>query len=451
MKVLPVEQPRIFGIETEYGLQSTVIENLGITNDKINAGLPSYLHSSRKGFNEYGRIYADQGINFEVSTPELVTVEGLLAAHFAGESLARIAVRRIFKNPDEKDPVKVYKSTLDSANKPRGEHDNLIVGSEFDRRSQAILCTHLASSIILTGPGMTYKDNYGALHYAIDQRGLVMSGDIINGSSVNTKPFMKSLANIRDFDGSYRTQRLQIVSRSQNMFAFPVVARIFNTSAVLRLIEQNAYPSDMEFADPMAAINIIARDPSLTTTIEMSDGKHLTAAQVQYELLSAALKLDIPIQEEEAVVKSLKIVSDLINGEREKWADHLEWVSKYDLLRRQAERQNKPLPTMRNAQTNIVWHELSPRSPAVLLRRLGHVAMFPSTEAIVEAKRRAPDQTRGLIRAQRIAEAAHRGAKIETMEWNYWKFSDMLHPEKMNDAYATKHFHNEDLPSREVA
>jgi proteasome accessory factor A len=453
MNVLPVEQPRIFGIETEYGLHPNPKGSIYMS--MIEDVLPPYLHLAETtndtphGFLEYGRIYQDQMKNVEVCTPELLTLDGLLASHFAGEALARHICSNLFKDSEtwlgNEQPVGIKRS-IDSNLQSRGEHDNFLVGKDFNEALQEALCTHLMTRIVLTGCGGIVRPNkISPYQFVVDQRAFVSGGDelIDNSSTGDSKPFIKSTS--KNYAGVAATQRLQVVSSSQNMFAYPVAARIFNTSSVMRLLEQDKYPSHLRFTKApqhvYAALHRIALDPGLTETLAMDTGRELTAVQVQQELMAAALKLDLPDDEKYMANLSGGIAADLEFGYREAWKEHVEWVAKQRLFEAHAGKHDYKFPGAISARKDILWHELSPRGFAVKLRELGRVAMMPGEGAIEAAKRMPPDETRGLARARAIAAAAAKGFRMKEASWDAWR-SPGTREVRMGDPWAENYFSN---------
>lgn len=448
MKVLPVEQPRVFGIETEYGLHPFGPNEI-IPPERFRRAQPDYLHSSDFGISEYGRIYVDQTRNIEVCTPELLTPEGLLASHFGGERHAAYIAERLYG-----DTKQIQKRTLDSEMHSRGDHENFMVGWAFKEPQQRLLCTHLATRIVLTGAGLVYTDSRGVTRYAIDQRPFVMGGkSIANGSTeAGRKPFMKTLTKGKSMDDTKLTQRLQVVCGSQNTFPFPVLARVFNTSGVIRLIEHGKFPAGVQLARPMAAIRQVVGDPSLRTKVRLTDGRSMTAVEIQLSLLEAFLALDdIPRAERTLGNLSVSILDDLRGGYREPWEGHVEWLGKFSVGQRHATARGYDFMSDHGKQFDIRWHENpgrqarpeSPDGPAVTdslaakLRRHGRVALFPEEERLEQGMRMAPDPTRGKLRAEAIAAAAAKNQRMLRAYWHRWQAPDDKNPTVVYDARRT--------------
>lgn len=419
MNTLPVDMPRVFGIETEYGIHPVpkVINSTELRN-----AMPPYLHTTLDdGFNEFGRVYIDHGNNVEVSGPEVTSRKGLLTSHFAGEELAAYIVARMYGSRRQ-----AYKRSLDSIGKSRAEHENFLVGSGFSEKDRMLLVAHLATRIAVTGPGMILlgEDETIPPRFCIDQRGLRTSGLAIRPGSVdNHKPFMKSM--VESFDLSEQTQRLEVVCGSHNMFAYPIAARVFNTSSVLRLIEQRKYPEYLQFENPAQAIHSIANDPSLTVASPLINGKRYTGLQIQYNLMNRVLKLDLPGDERHMAELTGQIVADLMDERSDPWIWHVEWLAKKTLLEERARKRGEDFPNIDSAMMDIHWHKLEPSSPnpkglVYKLRKAGKVAMMPEKAAVEAAKRMPPDPTRARLRSLAIKKAALRGETID-VDWNEWE------------------------------
>lgn len=437
MNVLPVNRRRVFGMETEYGVHP-VDKNTSVAQSQVDAALPRYLHPALDGFVEYGRIYPDQSKNIEVCSPELLSLDGLLASHFAGEELAQEIVEGIFGGESH-----LQKRSTDSSMGSRGDHENFLVGSGFNTSDQVLLAAHLITRSVLTGPGVVYRSANEGWCYALDPRALSSRfGDVIAEDSTanGCKPLMKDMQDYDSFDSDGETQRLQVVSGSHNMFPYPIAARIFNTSSVLRLIEQGKYPEEVVFDHPNQVWESISKNIELDGKLRLLNGKRKTAVEIQMELLEAALELDLPEDESYMADLSCDILADIKDGRIDDWQAYLEWYKKFKILAMHSQKNNYHFLSARSAEIDIKWHERRSRPECISdkLRRVGAVAMMPDAKSVAAAKRMPPDATRGRLRANAIRSAAKRGYGMQKIDWEEWQARDRPNLVKVPDAYGRR-------------
>jgi proteasome accessory factor A len=418
MEHLPIYKPRAIGHETEYGLHPQPDEFLG--QDVIYYNLPPDIHvATIRNFAANGaRIYVDQGKNLEYATPEVITTNGLLTAHFAGEQIIKELADTAF---DRQRPAQ--KRTIDMMLQTRGDHENYLTGNlDSPRAIGERLLTHLVTRPIISGPGMILPTESEHM-YVLEQK--LWDADpvkLIGGTS--TIGHEKSFILIRDehFDATGSSRRLNIISGSANMFAFPIAYRFFSTSLVLRLIENKKYPNQLVLYDPFIAALDTATDLDLQKPLRLANDKEYTAAQIQHTLASASVEFaqkhtELPEDERKFADLWALITSDILDGNIEKWSDYIEWVKKRQYLERKMQKEGIGLSHPRSLEREIKWHSLDDNNPVFQLRERGRVAFMPSADEIAKARTMAPDPTRARLRGAAVEKY---GASLETADWNWW-------------------------------
>lgn len=423
-------------METEYGMWP--VPPYDLAQKHIDANLPDYLHPFSGGFSEYGRIYRDYNDALEVSTPEVYTLDGLLAVHFAGEDLACGIVKKLLGGKSH-----LQKISLDGKWHSRGEHENFMVGANFTDDYLAKLVPFLVARAVLTGPGTVYEKG-GKFQYAIDARTLMSDPmcPIKSGSTQSDcgqKPFMKSMNASGDVDPSGKTRRVQVVSGSMNMYAFPVAARMFCTSAVLRLIERDEYPDELLLQDIPNALATITKDTWMTEKIEAIGGQQYTTAEFLMKLFDRTMDIDLPEDEKAVIELSRQKLTAIVEGDLDACRGYIEWMDKLVLLEEHAARNGYVAMNSQSAQINIRWHERrtdGKRSITERLRDAGRVALYPADQAKEDAKRMPPDKTRALDRTVAIAETAAAGSRFKNLHWNRWCPAEQLTATVQDNAWA---------------
>lgn len=406
------------GIETEYSAHPTPSLNRDLIEYAIGSQDPTYTSQ----FSEAGwRIYVDIGSHLEVATPESLSVRGLLASHFAAERIAARALRNAYPGSE------LYKRTIDAQGHTAADHENYHMRNRWgDSTEQAIRATaeqlgsHLASRAIITGPGMLYEHQHhqGSFSFSIDQRhrdtrryGLLADAAATQGGD---KPLV--ITRHEPFDLRGHTLRLQVVSGSQNMFAYPIASRALGTSAVLRLIEHGDSLSNMQYEQPYEAFHATGGTHGLTARQRVAGGGSYTAAEMQLRIMDKIIAFNDhhPLPEDEMmIVKNNYVIAEAIaRGDYQQWAPYVEWIAKKQLLDRDAAHRGVDAYDMRSAELDIKWHSLAENGIAQRLRSAGRVALMP-TEMSMQAAAQFPlDPTRAQARGSLMRAAREKGEPV---------------------------------------
>ncbi|MBE8528551.1 proteasome accessory factor PafA2 family protein, partial [Amycolatopsis sp. H6(2020)] len=99
----------------------------------------------------------------------------------------------------------------------------------------------------------------------------------------------RPLVNTRDepHADAARWRRLHVIPGDATLSHTSTLLKFASAAAVLTLIEQDAAP-DLELAAPVQAMQLISRDPSLATRVELTDGRRLTGLEIQRIYAEAA-------------------------------------------------------------------------------------------------------------------------------------------------------------------
>src|SRR6266568_1028387 len=237
------------------------------------------------------RFYNDHA-HPEYSTPECTTLRQIVAQEKAGERiLAECARRRNQKLPPNRE-VRLYKNNTDFVGHSYGCHDNYLVRRNvaWDRIVAGIL-PFLITRQIFAGAGKLGVEAESASGepgvYQISQRADFFSV-VVSIDTMNRRP----LINTRDephADAS-RFRRFHLILGDSNMSEWATAMKIGTTSLVLDLIERGEAPQ-LEIAQPIHANKSISRDQTHDWIIELTDGRKISAIEVQRIYLQAASKI----------------------------------------------------------------------------------------------------------------------------------------------------------------
>jgi proteasome accessory factor A len=232
--------------------------------------------------------------------------------------------------------------------------------------------------------------------------------------------------------GSIPHDRLQILSGSMNMFAYPILARFFNTSLVLRMIEHNKYPSDLELSSP---VDYVLRTASGAKGLHAPlnfkhKNKTITAPEFQYELMSAAAEYGrqhgAPAYEIELAELSAEIAADIPDeSTHTRWQGHVEHIGKYAYLQHYLDKTGIDISHTKAIGFDLLWNNVSIGGIVAALRKQGKIALMPDEASIAAAKQTAPDPTRARLRGRLLDYITKNGLHYScSKNWHFVKTYD---------------------------
>ena len=238
------------------------------------------------------RYYVDHA-HPEVSTPECRNALEAVLFDRAGEEIVRRSMQVANEGLPSDSEIVLYKNNSDGKGNSYGCHENYLISRQtpFTQIAQQIT-THFVSRQIFCGAGkvgaehrgLTGKNSNPSL-FQISQRADFFEEEI--GLETTLK---RPIVNTRDEPhcdpAKYR--RLHVIAGDANMSEVATYLKVGTTSIVLSMIEDDAFPAHLVIKDPVRAVRQVSHDTTLNAVIEMVDGRHLTAAQIQTEIIEAA-------------------------------------------------------------------------------------------------------------------------------------------------------------------
>ena len=238
------------------------------------------------------RYYVDHA-HPEVSTPECKNALEAVLFDRAGEEIVRRSMQVANEGLPSDSEIVLYKNNSDGKGNSYGCHENYLVSRQtpFTQIAQQIT-THFVSRQIFCGAGKVGAEHRGLTGknsnpnlFQISQRADFFEEEI--GLETTLK---RPIVNTRDEPhcdpAKYR--RLHVIAGDANMSEVATYLKVGTTSIVLSMIEDDAFPAHLVIKDPVRAVRQVSHDTTLNAVIEMVDGRHLTAAQIQTEIIEAA-------------------------------------------------------------------------------------------------------------------------------------------------------------------
>ena len=228
-----------------------------------------------------------------------------------------------------------------------------------------------------------------------------------------------------------RWRRLHVIIGDATMLEVSTYLRLGTTSLVLWLIERAvadggaggalAIVDRLTLRDPVQAVHLISHDLTLTTRVELADGRHLTALEIQREYLTAvrtalAHSTDELDEQSEDVLDRWASVLDRLATDPASCAREVEWLAKLRLLEGMRRRDHLAWDHPRLAAMDLQWSDVRPERG--LYHRLvsaGAVELLVTPEQVAEAVLHPPRDTRAYFRGEAVARY---GSEISAASWD---------------------------------
>src|SRR6187200_3735729 len=260
----PLRDARGFDMSREVADPSQLTdEDLGLANVILTNG---------------ARLYVDHA-HPEYSTPECTTPLDIVRWDKAGEQIALDACR--FASVSGEGDLLLYKNNTDNKGASYGAHENYLV-----RRSTPFgdIVRHLTpffvSRQVVCGAGRVGlgQDGHGD-GFQISQRADYFEVEV--GLETTLK---RPIINTRDEPHAVadRYRRLHVIIGDANLLDVAGLLKVGTTSLVLGMIEDGHLTQDWSIRRPVAALQSVSHDPSLRATVELVDGRLMTALDVQW-------------------------------------------------------------------------------------------------------------------------------------------------------------------------
>ena len=330
------------------------------------------------------RYYVDHA-HPEFSTPECGDARECVLYDKAGERiLARSMEAALQVLPTGHDIV-VYKNNSDRKGNSYGTHENYLMDRAvpFARIVQHVM-PHFVSRQIYTGAGKVGSEvltGDAQIPFQVTQRADFFEEEV--GLETTLK---RPIVNTRDepHADAQKYRRLHVIVGDANMAEVATYLKVGVTALVLAMIEDDYFGDlDLSLAAPVQSLRKVSYDLSLSTPLELADGRTMTALEMQWELLDLGRKY--------AEDRGLDAVDDEVGRDvLDRWestlsalevdptslARQLDWVAKYQLLDAYRERHSLEWDDPKLAAMDLQYHDVRPAKS--LFARL-------DTEKIVDA------------------------------------------------------------------
>jgi Pup amidohydrolase len=436
--------PKVFGIETEYGItaagapdfnpvlassilistyagslrrirwdyeqESPLRDARGFEPVAAREGSDEDLGLANVILPNGSRYYVDHA-HPEYSTPECITPRELVVHDKAGERVLERSLAEVARELPNGPRLSIYKNNSDGKGNSYGTHENYLV----DRATPfgdivRDLTPFFVSRQVFCGAGKVGTEapweERGRTVYQLTQRADFFETEV--GLETTLK---RPIINTRDEPHAdpEKYRRLHVIIGDANMCEVATFLKIGTTAIVLKMIEDRFLP-DLSIQNPVAALHDVSRDMTCTVTVPLADGRRLSAVQLQWEYFEHAKKYveredDTP-ENQEVLVRWESVLSAL---ETEPLSLHreLDWVAKYRLLAAYRERDGLEWNDPKLQAIDLQYHDV--RRERGLYYRLASsakVERLTTDEEVDIAVMEPPVDTRAYFRGRCISKYA---------------------------------------------
>jgi proteasome accessory factor A len=401
----PLRDARGFDMSREVADPSQLTdEDLGLANVILTNG---------------ARLYVDHA-HPEYSTPECTNPRDVVKWDKAGERIMLDASHLAATIPGTQ-PILLYKNNTDNKGASYGAHENYLM-----RRSTPFgeIVRHLTpffvSRQVVCGAGRVGvgQDGHGD-GVQISQRADYFEVEV--GLETTLK---RPIINTRDEPHAdpEKYRRLHVIIGDANLAEISTFLKVGTTSLVLAMIEDRFMSRDLTVEQPVRSLREVSHDPSLKQLLRLSDGRTLTAVQLQMEYLDLARKyvedrMGSDVDEQTAdVLARWESVLTRLETDPMQCARELDWVAKLQLLQQYRDRDGLSWEDAKLHLIDLQYADIRPDKGLYhRLVKLGRMDRLVSDDETVDAVHLPPADTRAYFRGRCLEKYADR---IAAASWD---------------------------------
>jgi len=353
------------------------------------------------------RYYVDHA-HPEYSTPECLSPRALVIHDKAGERILERSLAVVAAEMPSSPTLAIYKNNSDGKGNSYGTHENYLM----DRATPfgdivRDLTPFFVSRQIFTGAGKL------GLEAQWDERGkhvfqLTQRADFFETEVGLETTLKRPIINTRDEPHAdpERYRRLHVIVGDANLCEVALFLKMGTTAIVLKMIE-DAFLPDFSLVNPVAAIHDVSRDVSLTAQVSLTDGRKMTALQLQWEYLELARKYvdrEDDTAENREVLERWESVLRGLESDPRTLSAQLDWVAKLRLLEGYRDRDGLAWSDAKLRAIDLQYHDV--RRDRGLYHRLAHsgkVERLTTDEEVQRAIMEPPEDTRAFFRGRCIS------------------------------------------------
>lgn len=362
------------------------------------------------------RFYVDHA-HPEYSAPETTNAWEAMLYDAAGDIILREAItavaelsRQGLSALDGHAPcpeLKIYKHNVDGKGASYGSHENYLYSrtTDFDELAAALIPFFVTRQVII-GAGRVGLGARGEQPgFQISQRADYIETEISLETTLN-----RGIINTRDepHADEERFGRLHVIIGDANMSQTSNFLKLGMTSLVLDAIENSVSFNDLALKEPVAEVQHVSRDLTLTHKLELKDGRFLTALEIlgEYHARVASGSREHELW---------GTVMELLKDDPLKTSHLLDWTAKLALMQGFTDRGL----TWDNPKMQLIDLQYCDIDPAKSLYhalvRKGRMKTLVTDEEIAYAAKNPPLDTRAYLRGTLMRDHSER---VSAASWD---------------------------------
>lgn len=355
------------------------------------------------------RLYVDHA-HPEYSSPEVTNPRDAVAWDAAGDLVGLAAVRRLAADPDLP-PVNLYKNNTDNKSVSYGSHENYLMPRSvpFSEIVRGLTPFFVSRQVICGSGRVGIGQDASTPGYQISQRADFFEAEVGLETTIR-RPIINTRDEPHATADKYR--RLHVIIGDANLSQVSNYLKFGTTAMVLSLIEAGLAPR-VEVHEPVAALQAVSHDTSLTTTVRLLDGRRVTALDLQWMYHEAAAKLAQNTGVGDAaygdghtheVLERWATVLTQLDTDRPAAAGSVEWIAKLSLLNGYRDRDGLAWNDARLGLVDLQWADLRPEK-GLYYRFLarGRMHRIVDDAGIAAAVSEPPTDTRAFFRGKCVS------------------------------------------------
>lgn len=366
------------------------------------------------------RLYVDHA-HPEYSTPEVTNPRDAVLWDRAGVAVMNAAADAAAEGPGGHS-ILMYKNNTDNKGASYGCHENYLM-----RRSTPFsdvvrhLIPFFITRQIFTGSGRLGIGQDGREpRFQLSQRADFFEVEV--GLETTLK---RPIINTRDEPHAdpEKYRRLHVIVGDANLSDTATYLKMGTTAIVLSMIEDGFLDRvDLFPRSPVDEMHRVSHDFSLTHTVELADGRLLTAIDIQRIILENAWAY--------CDTRWGSQYDDQTKDVLAKWGEHLDalasdpttvahtvdWVAKLNLLRGYVQRDDLDWSDSRLAMVDLQYSDIRPQKGlAARLEQRGRLVRMFDDEQVDRARSQPPEDTRAYFRGECMRRY---GAQVAAASWD---------------------------------
>ncbi|MHB8482243.1 MAG: proteasome accessory factor PafA2 family protein, partial [Nitrospiria bacterium] len=328
-----------------------------------------------------------------------LTPREVVAYEKAGERIMDLCRETCNRTHHRENGMILYKNNTDGKGNSYGYHENYLVDRNvpFERLLKELV-PFLVTRQIFTGAGKVGSENRSdAVHYQISQRADFFEV-LVDLNTMVKRPIMNTRDEPHSDSAKYR--RLHVIVGDSNMSEISTYLKVGTMLLVLAAIEEGE-SSGISFENPVKTIKEVSRDLTLKKKYKLTDGRELTAIEIQRVYLEEAKRVFEGENDgfsRECLSKWESILNQLEEDPKLLSKD-LDWLIKKEMIETYMERKSCDWRDSRVSLMDLQYHDISSeKSLYYALERDGYVNRLVTDDEIVKAMDSPPEGTRAYFR-----------------------------------------------------